>query len=480
MNPIVSQAFDFMQSRNLLDNQTVILAVSGGADSVCMAYIFAQLKTAGFIKNTLVIAHINHNLRGEDADQDEKYVNSLAVRLECPFESRSVDVRDYAHVNKLSVETAARQLRLKSLEEIAGNHKTAVVATAHHMNDNAETMLHRMARGTGFRGLGGIKPKNTFSNGLTIIRPMLCLERKQIVAFLESEKIVWQHDYTNDETIYTRNYIRHKLLPALEKQSCANLVHKLSDLSVSCQKLNSRIESMTENLAREIEISQQTDQKLVSINLKILWQSNKLIQIEIIRKMMITAGLTEGGIEKIHLENVCSLVERSHGSSYMQLPGNLVAYRKNSKLFIGHDNIRTKISACSGQYQHKLVDIGTTTDFENWKIITKVMDISDCDPEEFKSQKNELIEWFDLNKIDGVISVRPRTAGDKFIPIGMNSEKKIGKFITTAKVDPSTRHNIVIFTDNEKIIWVAPLRASELTKLNADTQKILEIRLSKA
>ena len=152
--------------------ERILLAVSGGVDSVAMAGALVKLTKGGIITAQFVIGHVNHNLRGRAGDKDQQFVAALAKRLGLRIITRSVDVRRYAAENKLSIETAARNLRTGALANIATETGSKTIATAHHKNDNAETIVHRLLRGTGLRGVGGIWPKRDFPAGVTVVRPL--------------------------------------------------------------------------------------------------------------------------------------------------------------------------------------------------------------------------------------------------------------------------------------------------------------------
>ncbi|MDD5134673.1 MAG: tRNA lysidine(34) synthetase TilS, partial [Phycisphaerae bacterium] len=196
----------------------ILIAVSGGADSVGLVEILASLKSSGKIDSDFHIVHINHLLRGNESFQDERYVTALAQKHNLPITVEQIDVKKYAAEKKLSIETAARQLRIGALCRIANQNNCSAIATAHHKNDNTETVIHRLSRGTAFKGLCGIRPKSTL-NETVFIRPMLCICRDKIETYISSQNIKWQTDRTNIDCRFTRNRIRHKLLPSLQKQS---------------------------------------------------------------------------------------------------------------------------------------------------------------------------------------------------------------------------------------------------------------------
>ncbi|MCH8121442.1 MAG: tRNA lysidine(34) synthetase TilS [Planctomycetes bacterium] len=184
---------DFIKANKLFGSvDKVLLAVSGGADSTALLYAMRALSSENVFRAELLCAHINHQLREAEADLDEDFVIAQSARLKLAITTRRVDVRGYAGRNKLSIETAARELRIKNLLEIARANNCKTIATAHQKNDNAETILQRLTRGTGFRGLGGIWPMRVFGCEFKFVRPLLCVRRDEIIEYLEQRNLKWR------------------------------------------------------------------------------------------------------------------------------------------------------------------------------------------------------------------------------------------------------------------------------------------------
>jgi tRNA(Ile)-lysidine synthase len=238
---------DFIKANDLFcSKDRVLLAVSGGADSIALLYTIYALKNQKVLDIELFCAHINHQLRAAEADTDERFVVAQTTNLNLPIVTKRMDVRGFAYQNKLSIETAARKLRIESLLDIAKANNCNRIATGHQKNDNAETVLQRMSRGTGFRGLGGIWPIRIFDNKIKFVRPLLCVTRDEIIQYLHQQNLKWQTDHTNADCTYRRNYIRHRLLPALQKQSESCLVEQLFNLSQSAQRFYNLVCSRAE------------------------------------------------------------------------------------------------------------------------------------------------------------------------------------------------------------------------------------------
>ena len=453
--------------------EKVLVAVSGGADSVALTFALRNLKQAGKLDIDLVIGHVNHNLRGNSADKDEQFVLDIADDLNLPAHSRSVETKPYASANTLSIETAARVLRMQALTEIANNCNCTAIVTAHHKDDNAETMIHRMIRGTAYRGLGGIWPKRKFDSGLTFIRPMLCVTRKEIIDYCKSNNLSWRHDHTNDEFIYTRNRIRHQLLPYLQAGSATDLADELFRLSTSCRKLNRQVIALAENAWQQI--TESVEPTRIRLRKKAFASQPQPIKAELTLKALTTLGSGQRDLTQLHYQRVAELADK-HGCKTLELPNGFTAAICQDQ--ITFTSPTDKPTMPKPDEQPQILSVPGKIEFAGRTITATVLDAAQCDLQTFKANKDSSTEWFDLEKITGNITIRHRKTGDKFIPIGAKSSKKIGKFLTAAKVSPEMRRQIFVVEDAEKIIWLAPLRASAKTSVTETTKRILQIEIT--
>jgi tRNA(Ile)-lysidine synthase len=459
---IEKKTSDFLKQKNLLPGgEKILLAVSGGADSVALLYIFKKL-----YPNAIHIAHINHQLRGSDSLKDENYVKTLAKELNLPITVESVDVKTYAKENKLSIETAARSLRLDALCRIADKENCRFIATAHHKNDNAETVIHRMLRGTGFKGLAGIRPK-TIINGKTFIRPLLCLGRVELEDYLKNQNIRWQSDHTNLDCRFTRNRIRHKILPYLEKET-PNPVELVFSLSQHCGTLAANIEQFAKAAARSCILSGENSQVTFDLN-KFLSQPQP-IQVELIQ---IALSQLNCGLQKYtseHYKKIIDFAQSSGPGKTLNVPEKIKVKKDSDKLFI----ITPSQKQDTAQKEIVLPIPGKIT-FANWQIETEILSVDKLNIENIKNKKDNLIEWFDFERIKPPLIVRLRRAGDRFKPYGLDSSKRIGKFLASAKIDPDDRKKVFLLCDNEKVLWLVPIRRSSGAIVDIHSRKVLKI-----
>ncbi len=302
----------------------ILLAVSGGADSTALLHVLQSLRAHGLLSAELVCAHVNHRLRGLASDEDERFVVEQAARLELPIVTRAVDVRAYAKTHRLSVETAARRLRLEALREIAATSGCTWVATGHQKNDNAETIIQRLRRGTGFRGLAGIWPARRFGDGPWFASPLLDVTREDIVAYLRRRKLDWREDCTNVDPTYTRNYIRHKLLPALQQESRGSLVENLSDLAASARRLYERVQRGAEEAMSQLA---QPDESGIALAASRLSSLPELVAVEIIRQVLVQIGCGEQNLTADHYRGIMQLA-RNAAERELALPAGFAARRE--------------------------------------------------------------------------------------------------------------------------------------------------------
>ncbi len=449
----------------------ILLAVSGGADSSALLHILLALKAQGALKADLVCAHVNHQLRGPASEADERFVVAQAKRLGLPVVTRAVDVRAHARKHRLSLETAARQLRLASLAEIARSRECAWISTGHQKNDNAETVLQRLLRGTGFRGLAGIWPVRRFDD-LQLASPLLCATRAEIVQYLKTRALPWREDVTNVDVAYTRNYIRHRLLPLLQQEARSSLIEELSELATSARRLCVRIEREAEEAWSSLVKSAAGNVIFDAPGLAALPEP---VAVELIRRAVADLG---GGTDwaSPHYKSILQLAQRSMGGKRAALPGGLTARRERSQIILSTKE-PCRVGLAPPTSAPTILAVPGRTQFAGYVIEAGILQPGELDLAKLKGDKSRSTEYFDLDQVSLPIVVRTRKAGDRFQPLGMTDEKKVGKFLTTAKVPRDLRQRILIVADREKIVWVYPVRISERVKVTERTSRILQLTI---
>jgi tRNA(Ile)-lysidine synthase len=465
---------DFIKANELFGTgDKVLLAVSGGADSTALLHAISSLRSRNVFNSELLCAHINHQLRAAQADSDEDFVVAQADRLKLAVTTRRVDVRKFAAHKKLSIETAARKLRIKNLIEIAQANNCSVITTAHQKNDNAETILQRLSRGTGYRGLGGIWPIRFFNDEFRFVRPLLSVDRVQIINYLQQKNLKWCQDHTNIDCTYRRNYIRHRLLPQLQQDCTGSLVEQLYDLSESARRFYKLICHRADDIWPK---AADCEGENLILNIKTILVQPQPVIVELFRRALTTIGCGEKDLTQYHYEKLIQLARQNISGKKIDLPDKCIVRAEYGNLIFIRPE---KISLPPGlTNKSKKLQIPGQTKLGSYLIEAAVIQSDDKEFTKFKAEKNSLVERFDLNKIIPPLIVRSRRAGDRFVPLGLDRQKKVGKFLTAARVPQQLRQKLLIVADSEKIIWLCPVRTSEKAKINSETRKILQLRIT--
>ena len=477
---------DFINSNELLcPAEKILLAVSGGADSIALMYAIYALKVEGIFNTRIFCAHINHQLRGTEGDLDEEFVVTQAKKLKLAVTTRRKDVRKFARLRKLSIETAARHLRMEALIDIAKANDCSRIVTGHQKNDNAETIIQRLSRGTGFRGLGGIWPERIFAGEIKFIRPLLCFRRDEILKYLQQRNLKWCQDHTNDDCTYRRNYIRHRLIPVLQQDTTDSVTELLSQLAGSARRYFSAVCSRAHELWPDLV---DCDEDKTVLDLKLFGSESQPVKVELIRRSLTNVGCGERDLTQGHYEGILHLAENNITGRKVELPGGFAVRCEYKKLIFTNSRMGRALSEVEWITQplsnepskdHVVtIEIPGQTTFEHFLIQATVLKKSEVDFEKFKAAKTDSIEWFNLDKIKLPLIVRHRRPGDRFVPLGQSEEKKLGKFLTAQRVRHEIRRDVLVVADSEKIIWIWPVRMSEESKVTRDTQKILQIQIT--
>lgn len=296
-----------------------LIGVSGGRDSVTLLHALRRL---GYLN--LVVCHVNHQLRGKESDQDAAFVKRLAARLGCTLDSVEVDVTGYAAEHRLSLETAARALRLEYFAACAEEHDTRTLFLAHHADDQAETVLLNVLRGTGLAGLGGMTPEVEMSNGLELLRPLLGVRRTEIDAYAREHRIKWREDSSNTDSKHTRNRLRNDILPALNAAMDRDVTPALTRLATIAAREDECLAELSD-LALENALAPDG----ASLQTVPLAKEHSAIQHRVVLEWLRRQGVP--GISSEHLEDVLGLLT-SRTPARCNLPGGLQVRRKAKTL----------------------------------------------------------------------------------------------------------------------------------------------------
>ncbi len=467
MGRFEEKVFDWIESQALFaDCDNILLAVSGGADSVAMVHALVNLKSEGLLSCDFIMGHVNHHLRGADSDGDQAFVSQLGRQLEIEVVTTSVPVRQYAEANKLSIETAGRTLRLKALAAMAQENDCDMTATAHHTDDQAETMIHRLMRGTGFRGLCGIWPISEVYEA-EFVRPMLAMRRTEIIQYCTENNLSWRQDASNQNIDFTRNRIRHRLLPVLQSDS-ETIVERLSVLSYKSRRFLLRTEKHAASILVKGRLNHSGQQFVLDKGL--LSPCPPWVFYEVMCGALVRIDVGLRNYKKEHFDLFRQLIDSPKAKA--DFPGDV-------ELVVEKGSVSVQVKKQKTALPKELItaEIGKTVQFGPWEISCQLLNADDVDFDSFKKTKNAFVEWLDAEKVVGPIQIRYRQDGDRFRPIGGKGEKKVGRFLIDAGLGPQMKNQAFIVKDVQKILWLAPVRMSELAKVTPKTTGIVEIRV---
>jgi tRNA(Ile)-lysidine synthase len=447
----------------------VLLAVSGGADSIGLLYVMYTLKLQGFIDAELFCVHIDHQLRGVQSRDDAAFVTQQANHLGIPCTIKTYDVRTYAKQCRLSIETAGREIRSMCFAEVAQSLRCNWIATGHQKDDNAETVLLRLRRGTGYRGLRGIQPVRTLKNNVMLARPLLSSRRSEIVTYLKDRHLAWREDHTNADCTYARNFVRHRLLASLQRECRRDLVDELTGLAGSASRLYNRIRLQAEQAAKQ---SARLSAERVTIDAHVLTTLPEPVATELIRMQLVQLGCGERDLTRRHYTDILQLAHSRKTRGAVSLPDGYTARRDHDRVILEKPPLSGSLSLAPERVE---IPIPGKASFDGYELTAEILAQEPGQPIQIPADKSEYIEYLDLDCVGRPLVVRKRKAGDVFRPLGQTGVKKVGKFLTAAKVTRERRERVILFDDGWRIIWVCPVRISEEVRLTEKTTRVLTL-----
>lgn len=446
-------------AKNIHDNNllctgdTVIAGVSGGADSIALLDILFSMKELGL---RLIVAHLNHMLRGDDSEADATFVSEFAAKYNLPLESRSVDIYQFSLERKLSLEEGGREARYAWFDEIASKYGARAVALGHHADDQAETVLMRLLRGAGASGLSGMSP----GAGGRYIRPLLCATRTEIEDYLRKKNIPFRTDETNSDTRFLRNRIRHELLPYLKTYNpsiCDRLIATAQILSAD----ETLLEAVTDQAFRRLAF---TGRDEIIIDLQAIRTEPQGLRFRVYRKAI---NAVKGNLLHLslkHLQLIDDLALSRKANAQISLPVHLIVTKSYQTLSMTscladrHADLPELLVEGPGIYPlhgNRLLSVSESQPPPSWK---------DIPP---------LKAYFDLDAAPFPWTVRTFRAGDRFVPLGMTGSKKLKDFFIDMKIPRQTRRNIPILVSNGRILWIAGLRVAADASLTPCTKAVM-------
>ena len=439
----------------------IVVGLSGGPDSVCLLHILSRMKDEWDLE--IYAAHLNHQIRGIEAQKDAFYISKLCEEMGITFFIKSINVPEYCEKNGVSIEEGARQLRYEMFSEIKDKTKANKIAIGHNLNDQAETILMRIMRGTGLQGLKGID----YIRDDVIIRPILDIERKDIEEYCKHYKLNPRIDQSNLESIYTRNKIRLDLIPYMKDNFNSNVIESIVRMGNSLRSDNDYLEN--EALIKFKDISKINSD---SVELKINSYTNlhSAIKVRVLRNAIKQILGDTNFIDQRHIDDIIELEDESKIDKVINLPRGIFVYRKKDSIIITNKEIVIEeLEFCYNIPSNgfiKIREIGVV-------IETQVMSIDKYK----RSKSDKSCKWFDFNKIEGGIVARNRRTGDKIKLSG--GSKKIKDLFIDIKIPKEDRSKVPIIADSQGILSVGNIRNSENYKIDSQTKEVLKVSFKK-
>ena len=470
---LISKVSSFVEVNNMFKTgDTIIAGISGGADSVCLLFLLCELRKKHDF--TLHIVHINHGIRGE-AVEDEKFVENLCENFCVPCTVKYYDVPKIAKDFGLSEEEAGRKARYEAFDEVANsylqkgiNKESIKISVAHNMNDNAETVLFHLLRGSGIKGLTGIAPVRENEKGIRIVRPLLCLERTEIEQILKNAGLSWVNDATNDEDEYARNRIRHHILPAAEMISNGALRHIVQTAGQAAQ-VDDLLDKLSDECLQESAIKYEDQNKRIVLDISLLGKYHEAIISRAIFKCL--GKVTDGGkdIGELQVRQIYDLIKRD-GNRKVDLARGVKASRSYFQLIIESDGCDQEKAANKEDVLVKQ-EILLVENIPGG--IEEVMPLVKGD-----GTSTEYTKWLDYDKINGLIQVRNRKTGDYLVvqkSDGRYGKKSVKDYMIDRKIPANIRDEIPVVAVGDKCIWLVGYRTSDDCLITKDTKRILKL-----
>ena len=443
---MLNQFLTYINARQLFKpHERVLLAVSGGVDSVVLAKLFFEAKFP------FSIAHCNFKLRAEASESDAELVRNLALQYHVEFFENSFDVSAYCQQNGVSVQMAARKLRYEWFEEIRATHGFDYIATAHHQNDNAETLLLNLARGTGIAGFHAILPKNNW-----LIRPLLFATKASIEAYAHAEKLVWREDASNKSIKYQRNFIRHRVTPLLKElnpQFEANIASTIEQLSAVERVFNQKVAEVRKEAVVEREH-----------HTEILFEALRPLSEPII---ILSAILKPYGFDYQWSKKIWTSADSSLSKRFMS-ESHVLFKERSSFVIRERGTVDTNISdEPTLVWPHSKIVGMTVNSFSTDELPIEQIKFGD---------KNEL--FADLDSLEFPLVLRKWQPGDWFCPFGMGGKrKKVSDFLIDCKYPVSQKDQVRVLLSNNTVVWLVGFRADERFRLSPKTCNVLKISI---
>lgn len=457
---MINQIQQFVKQQHMFEkNDRIVVGVSGGADSMCLLNVLMRIGKEYSL--TLFVVHINHQLRGEEADKEEEFVRDFCLRHEISVNCIKVDVKKLAKDKRWSLEEAGRFVRYQAFEEECIQHNCHKIAIAHNMNDNAETILFHLFRGTKIEGMSGIHAVHH-----RIVRPLLETKREVIEAFMKQENIAYCTDSSNSSLDYTRNKIRNHLLPYAKEQINERSLEHIVSFAKEMERVAKYLRKQTDQAFSRIATIHDSR---VELDLKLLQEEDIILQNSIIKMAIEHVSKSKKDIDEKHIQLAQQLMSNQSGKQ-ITLPYHIIVQRGYTTLIVKKQECKSDIE----RIEYQALIPGTVSVQEmNCEFHFELIDVHG----EKTIPKNCYTKWFDYDKIIDAVVIRTRKQGD-FLQIHKDGGKKsIKSLLIDAKIPKDDRDTCYLLASGHHVLWIPQVRTSEAFLVDETTTRILSVTL---
>ena len=446
-----ARRFGFLQK-----GDRVLVALSGGPDSVALLYSLLALKPEYDL--TLFVAHLNHKLRGAESDEDEKFAKKLASSLRLKFFCKRVDVKKEAKKRKLTIEETAREIRYGYLQEIADKVRADKIALGHQADDQAETFLMRLIRGAGAAGLSGMPARRG-----KIIRPLIQIKREEVEEFLKAKGIAYRLDSSNYLTDYCRNRIRLALLPVIKREFNPRIVESLNRAAdvISLQQ-----EYVQKNSERTLKVISTRRKGKIIVDAGKFARQDVCLQREMIRFCVRDLG---GDVNNLSFE----LVDRALSLAGKRKSGRRVRLVDDVWFEVGGNQLA--FYGGRKELQNRTLRLPGKSNLKDWGLRLESEILNGESGKTFTPSRDQNVAFLDWQKLKMPFVLRSRRKGDRFKPLGMKGTKSVADFLIDGKVPRHLRDEVPVLISKDRIVWLVGHRISDRFKVTDKTRKVLRV-----
>lgn len=469
MDDLCNRVAAFVRNLGLLEaGGHVLVAFSGGPDSVALVLILGELSSSGRLPLDLRLAHLNHRLR-EEADEEEDFCRRFAREQGLPLTVERADVGRLARGCNGSVESVARRVRYEFLARTARAVAAPTVATAHHADDVAETVLMRLLRGAGVRGLGAMRPRRPLCDDIALVRPLMNVRKHRLIAYLEDHGQPFCRDTSNRDTDYVRNRVRHRLIPLLQGEYPHFSVESLVALNEAAIETADLVEGAVDELWPALRV--ECEEGAVVLDAAVYEQAPPAVRKAAAARALRRLGMPDPlPLRAEHYRALAGLAGRGPGFG-VSLPGGLHARREHGVLHFGRPGGR------AAPPSRELPVPGSVEAPECGYRINARICPEEVGPQEARQRASEREVFLAAERVRTPLNVRTRRPGDRFHPLGAPGRKRLKEFFIEARVPRHRRDRIALVTDaQDRIVWVVGHRIDDRFRLLAAGQPVLHLQ----